>query len=216
MMATNRAAKQVQGEERVKRMHKASALLLIALLLGVSLAGCGTAVPSSAPAPTTAPGAAGPTTAQEFFEAGNGHAQAGEFEEAVAAYQAALELEPDHVSAMINLGVAYYNLQQLDQAIAEYQKALRVAPEDEAIHSNLAAAYVQQGKLEEALAAYTRALELEPTLSQAHFGLGVVYMQMGENEDAIEAFENFQKYDSGDDAMATTQAEEYLTQLRGQ
>ena len=200
----------------MKRMHKASALFLIAVLLGASLAGCGPTAPTTEPQPTAGATAVEPATAQEFFQAGNQHARVGEFEEAITAYQSALELEPDHVSAMTNLGVAYYNNGQLDEAVAEYQKALEVAPEDEAIHSNLAAAYVQQGKLEEALASYTRAVELEPTLSQAYFGLGVVYMQTERTEDAIQAFENFQKYDTGEDAMATTQAEQYLNQLRGQ
>ena len=174
-------------------MHKASALFLVALLLGATLAACGQAAPTSELQPTaepTAEPATEPDTAEEFFQAGNQHAQAGELEEAIAAYEAALELEPGYVSAMTNLGVAYYNIGQLDEAVAEYQKALQVAPDDEAIHSNLAAAYVQQGKLDEALAAYNRALELEPSLSQAYFGLGVIYMQMGQNEDAIAAFES--------------------------
>ncbi len=215
----------------MKRTHKATALFLIALFLGGLLAACGAAAPSDEPLPTAEPTSkrlltsepagesqptAEPTTAEGWFEAGNGHAQAGEFPEAIAAYQAALELKPDYVSAMTNLGVAYYNNGQLDEAVAEYQKALEVAPDDAAVHSNLAAAYVQQGKLEEALSAYTRAVELEPALSQAYFGLGVVYLQLAQNEDAIEAFENFQKYDSGDDVMATTQAEQYLDQLREQ
>ncbi|HSJ54516.1 MAG TPA: tetratricopeptide repeat protein [Anaerolineae bacterium] len=200
----------------MKRMHTASALFLMALLLGASLAGCGAAAPTSEPLPTAEATAAQPASAQEFFQVGNQHARVGEFEEAISAYQAALELEPDHVSAMTNLGVAYYNNGQLDEAVSEYLKALAVSPDDEAIHSNLAAAYVQQGKLEEALASYTRALEIEPTLSQAYFGLGVVYMQMEQTEDAIQAFENFQKYDNGEDSVATSQAEQYLNQLRGQ
>jgi Flp pilus assembly protein TadD len=198
-----------------------TALVLIALLLGALLAGCGSATPTGQP-PLTAEPASGslptavPTTAEEWFEAGNRHAQAGEFQEAIAAYQSALELRPDYVSAMSNLGVAYYNNGQLEEAVAVYQKALEIAPEDAAAHSNLAAAYVQLGQLQEALAAYTRAVELEPALSQAYFGLGVVYMQMGQTEDAIQAFESFQKHDTGEDAMATTQAEQYLDQLRGQ
>ena len=204
----------------MKRTYEATALFLIALLLGAALAGCAGA-PTDEPLPADEPTSellttAEPTTPEEFFEAGNRHAQAGEFQEAIAAYQAALELKPDYLSAMSNLGVAYYNNGLLDEAVAEYQKALEVAPEDAAVHSNLAAAYVQQGKLEEALEVYTRAVELEPALAQAYFGLGVVYMQMGQNEDAIQAFENFQKHDSGEDAMATTQAEQYLNQLREQ
>jgi tetratricopeptide (TPR) repeat protein len=200
----------------VNRMHKACALALMFLILGTSLGGCGVPAPTSEPQPTAEPVPEEPATAQEFFLVGNQHARMGEFEEAIAAYQAALELEPEHVSALTNLGVAYYNSQKLEEAVAAYQRALAVAPEDEAIHSNLAAAYVQQGMLEEGLASYKRALELEPTLSQAYFGLGVIYMQFGQVEDAIKAFESFQTYDSGDDLIATTQAQQYLDQLKGE
>jgi tetratricopeptide (TPR) repeat protein len=104
-----------------------------------------------------------------------------------------------------------------------YTKAIELAPNDADIHSNLAAAYVQKhqtsgapDQLDKALEEYQKAVELNPNLAQAFFGLGVVNAVLGQNDAAIEAFERFQELDTGQDPMATSNADEYLKKLRGQ
>lgn len=180
---------------------------------------CGQATPTAEPTQ-----AAGTLAAvSDHFEKGNEFSRAGDFAKAVEEYQKALDIEPEDVDTMTNLGVAFYNLGQLNEAVEQYLNAVELAPNDADIHSNLAAAYVQlhqlsgeSTELDQALAEYQKAIELNPNLSQAHFGLGVVYSLMGQNEAAIEALKEFQKLDSGEDPMATQYAEEYLRQLEGQ
>lgn len=179
------------------------------LLLALALAACG------ASEPTPAAPVGGDLTADEHFQRGNEYAQEGRFEEAIAEYQAVLAAQPDHVSAMANLGVAYYNDGQFEAAIAQYERALRIAPDEADIHSNLAANYVQVGELDAALQEYQKAVELQPDLSQAYFGLGVVCAELGEKAKAIEAFEEFRALDTGQDPVATDLAGQYLEQLRG-
>jgi Flp pilus assembly protein TadD len=182
---------------------------ILVLLLAWPLAACSAAEPTPEATATEA------STADEHFRRGNQHAQEGQFEDAIAEYQAALAAAPDHVSAMTNLGVAYYNTGQLEKAIAQYQAALDIAPNDADIHSNLAAAHVQVGDLDAALQEYQKAVELDPDLAQARFGLGVVYAELGEDAKAIEAFEQFQALDAGQDPMATDLARQYLEELKG-
>lgn len=192
----------------MKGIHKT--LLGMALLLTWALVGCGAESMST----------------EEHFKKGNEFAQAGEFDKAIAEYQAVLKADPNNVSALTNLGVVYYNAGDLDQAIAQYQKALQIAPNDADIHSNLAAAYVQKAQLgqgqpdqtlmDKALQEYQKAVELKPDLAEAHFGLGVIYVTLGENDKAIAAFEKFQQVDKGTDKIATEQAAQYLKQLKGQ
>lgn len=183
------------------------------------LTACGTGTSSQEPA---LPGES-LASAEEHFRKGNELSQAGDFAKAAEAYETALEFAPDDVDAMSNLGVAYYNLGELDRAIEQYTKAIERAPNDADIRSNLAAAYVQKhqtsgapDQLDKALAEYQKAVELNPSLAQAFFGLGVVHVLLGQNDAAIEAFERFQELDTGQDPMATSNAEEYLRQLRGQ
>jgi Flp pilus assembly protein TadD len=190
----------------VKTTQKAISLFFVSLLIMLSLSMCGKEEP-----------------AEEYFKRGNELSLSGEFEEAVAEYEQALEIEPENVDLMSNLGVAYYNLGQLDKAIDQYSRAIEIAPNDADIRSNLAAAYVQEyqtsGALDQlgrALQEYQKAVQLEPTLAQAFFGLGVVYALLSRNDDAIQAFEEFQRLDTGKDSQATSNAEEHLKLLRGQ
>jgi serine/threonine-protein kinase len=155
-------------------------------------------------------------TAEEHFRRGNELIQEGDLEAAAVEYQKALEMDPQYVDALTNLGVVYYNLEQLDAAAEQYSKAIEIAPNDADIRSNLAAAYVQMNQLDRALEEYLKAVELNPELAEAYFGLGVVYTQLGETDNGIEAFERFQELDTGRDPRASQQAEQWLEQLRGQ
>jgi Flp pilus assembly protein TadD len=175
-------------------------LVVCAVFASMFLAACGDTGPS----------------AEEHFQMGNEYAQTGEFEKARAEFEAVLEKDPDNVSAMSNLGVVYYQLGRLDDAIGQYTRALELEPEDADIRSNLAAAYVQKDQLDLALQQFQRAVELNPGLAEAYFGLGVVHLQLDNTEAAILAFESFQQHDSGRDPVASSQAVQYLEQLRGQ
>ena len=179
---------------------------LLAAVIILVLAACGG---------STEPTPEGPSV-EELFQKGNELAQAGEFDQAIVEYLALLELDPEHVSALTNLGVAYYSTGQLEEAIKQYESARELEPDDADIRSNLAAAYVQMGRLDDALEQYLKAIELKADLAEAHFGLGVVYLQLGQTQESIKAFEAFQSHDSGNDTIATEQAEQYLQQLRGQ
>jgi Flp pilus assembly protein TadD len=189
----------------MERIRKSGAIGLVVLFIALALAACGSETPT-AEAPSL----------EEHFDQGNEFAQAGDFEKAIAEYQAVLEMAPDNVSALANLGVAFYSTGKLDEAVTQYEKALELEPGDADIHSNLGAAYVQLGQLDQALGEYQKAVEINPDLAEAQFGLGVVYVQMGKPEEAIQAFETFQRLDSGKDQIATQQAEQYLQQLKGQ
>jgi len=190
----------------------------IVVVLILLLAGCGQTPTAQPPTPSEPS-----TTALEHFQQGNDLSRAGEFDKAAEQYEKALEIDPQYVDAMTNLGGAYYSLGQLDKAIEQYTKAIEIAPSDADIRSNLAAAHVQKhqsaGDPEElnlAVEQYEKAVELNPDLAEAHFGLGVIYALQGDNEQAIQAFERFLELDQGQDPMATSNAEEYLKQLRGQ
>jgi tetratricopeptide (TPR) repeat protein len=187
----------------MKRIRKAALLLLVGLLSSLALTACG-------------------QTAEGHFRKGNEFAEAVQFAEAAEEYEKALELEPDNVDVMSNLGVTYYRLGELDKAIEIYTKAIAIAPEDADIHSNLAAAYVQKqepgatDQLDMALEQYQTAIELAPDLAEAHYGAGAVYALLGRIEEAIQAFERFQELDTGTDPKATENAQAILEQLRGQ
>jgi Flp pilus assembly protein TadD len=123
--------------------------------------------------------------ADEVFLAGNAHATLGQLDEALAAYQETLKLNPNKGGAYTNIGVVYYQKGDLEEAIKQLKKALEVDPQDAETTYMLGAAYVQKQDLIEAEKAFNRALELNPDLAPAHTGLGNVYLLSKKFDQAV-------------------------------
>jgi O-antigen ligase len=95
--------------------------------------------------------------------------QAGQFEQALPAYQWAVDMDP------LNLEARYFlarNLQdlgpaKLGEAETAYQELARLAPDYVLIHANRARLYTAQKRLDLAEAAWRRQLQLDPYLLQA-------------------------------------------------
>ncbi|GGN06156.1 hypothetical protein GCM10007092_21310 [Thermus composti] len=85
----------------------------------------------------------------------------GRREAAEAHFQRALELDPEHHRALINLGTLHLERGELEAALEFYQKALRLAPEDPLLHENLAALYKRKGDLDKMVAHLKRATRLK-------------------------------------------------------
>lgn len=169
---------------------------------------------------------AGATSAEELFQRGNSFVQSGQLENAVIAYEAAIEQDDSYQSAYANLGVVYYQLGQLDEAAQQYERALELNPSDGDVAYNLGALRLQQAlssgsapdqaRLEEAIDQLQRALELSPDLAEPHFSLGVAYASLERPDEAIQAFERFLEQDSGQDPRASQEAQRYLDTLKAQ
>jgi superkiller protein 3 len=163
-------------------------------------------------------------TAEEQFKLGNTLYETGRLDEAIVAYQKAIELDPTYQAAYANLGVAYYQQQQFDLAAAQYEKALELKPDDGEVTYNLGVLYLQQALsegtgsslLNKAITQLQQAKDMSPHLAEPHFSLGVAYMASGQNQEAIQAFETYLSLASNQDARAKQEAEQYLQRLRGQ
>ena len=167
---------------------------------------------------------ANPDSAQAQFELGNAYVQAGQWDQALAAFQKAIELDPNFQGAYANLGVVYYQLEKLDLAASQYKKALELDPNDGDVAYYLGALYLQQALLNnnpanpdllnQAIAQLEHARELDPNLAEPYFSLGVAYNALNQPEEAIQAFETFLERDSGQDPRASQEAKRYLEALR--
>ena len=163
------------------------------------------------------------TSAEEFFQEGNSFAQSGQLQNAVTAYQKAIELDPEYQAVYANLGVVYYQLEQLDLAAQQYEKALELNPDDGEVTYNLGALNLQRALISgtdpdpelmtQAISLLERALELSPGLAEPYFSLGVAYIAQNNKEKAIESFQSFLEKDSGNDPRASQEAQRYLDTL---
>ncbi len=109
----------------------------------------------------------------------------GRFDEAIAQFQKALEIEPDDAGVHNNLGLVLARRGQVDQAIAHYQKALEVKPDDAEAHNNLGIVLAGRGQVDQAIAHYRKALEIKPDYAEAHNTLGAALTGQGRVAEAM-------------------------------
>lgn len=91
---------------------------------------------------------------------GNVYRDSGQYEEAIASYEKAIEFAPKEQNAYVNLAHVYqYTLNKSDLAIETYKKALKENPDNQDIKVLLANIYEQQGDKESAKALFEEVLE---------------------------------------------------------
>lgn len=81
-------------------------------------------------------------------------------DEAIEAYQKALQEDPNYADALHALAMAYAGRDRLDEAIEAGKKLIEVAPEDELAYTSLSIFYQRKGMIAEAehIAARARTL----------------------------------------------------------
>ncbi len=105
-------------------------------------------------------GCGGPSESEKRYNAGLDFQEQGRLVEAIAEYDEAIRLDPQHVDAFNDRGVAYNDLGRFQRAIQDYDEAIRLNPEIALAHANRAIAYTHLGKDAEADQDVDRAVEL--------------------------------------------------------
>ena len=109
---------------------------------------------------------------------------AGQPLEALAAFDAALALQPESQGVLNNRGMALKALLRHDEAVASYQKAIGLLPREAGFHRNLGNALAELGDWHGAEAAYRTALSHRPGLPNAVTGLCNALLALNRHADA--------------------------------
>ena len=126
---------------------------------------------------------------QSHYNLGLAYYQSGKIGKAIAAYQTAIQLEPNFADAYGGLGVIYWRTGDLDAAIRHCQKAIKIAPENIEFHQNLTQIYWQKGMYDRAAIGYRIILELNPSDENALHHLGIILLSKQEYDEAISCFQ---------------------------
>jgi tetratricopeptide (TPR) repeat protein len=89
-------------------------------------------------------------------------------DEAIAAYQRALQEDPNYVDALHALAMTYAHQEKLDEAIEVGRKLIEISPNDELAYTSLSIFYQQKGMIAEAehVAAQARTLGWKRQLNE--------------------------------------------------
>jgi len=105
--------------------------------------------------------------------------------EARAAYHHALDREPQHITAHINLGRLLHGDGNLAAAEIHYRAAIDAEGDNGLAWYNLGVLLEDAGRPDDALSAYESAVRHQPDLADAHYNLALLYEDAGMQRDAV-------------------------------
>ncbi len=142
------------------------------------------------------PGDAPAHGAGEFYEWGC-DLEPGAPDEAATAYRRALELDPSHAGAHLNLGRLLQERGNLAAAEDHYRRALESPGEAALAAFNLGTVLEDRGLRDGALQAYLEALASEPGMADAHFNAARLLEARGRKEEALRHLGAYRKLAKG-------------------
>src|ERR1039458_1896555 len=116
--------------------------------------------------------------------------------EALAAYHKALEFQPAHAAAHINLGTLYYNRQDFALAEKHYRAALEADTRYALAYFDLGNVLDETGRVQEGIRTYKMAVQLAPTYADAHYNLALAYEKVREPRKALKHWQAYIKLDT--------------------
>ncbi|MCZ2845868.1 MAG: tetratricopeptide repeat protein, partial [Candidatus Bathyarchaeota archaeon] len=133
-----------------------------------------------------------------YFKKGTKLSGEKKLEEAIQAFQKAVELKEDFFEAYVNLGAFLFLQQKDDEAEKALLKALELRPEESKpkeiladINFEKAKILIQKNKLDEALERLKQAYNFRADHAYVNFLLGYLYHEKEMREEAIKHFEAF-------------------------
>jgi tetratricopeptide (TPR) repeat protein len=127
-----------------------------------------------------------PQKARPYNNLGAALADEGHYDEALAHYHKALEINPYYPNAYANLGFILAKQGKVEEGITQLFKALQIKPNDYETLSNLGVALLMQNRYAEAAKYLSKALEINPHFAKAHNNLGVVLRRQNRFQESMD------------------------------
>jgi len=112
----------------------------------------------------------------------------GRKEEAVTAYQKAIDINPFYWLNYNVLGDTFLQIGDFDKAGAAFRKVTELEPDNPAGHENLGVMYFMQGKYEECIPSFQKAIQLQPFYG-TYSNLGTAFFYLKRYAESVPMFE---------------------------
>lgn len=130
-----------------------------------------------------------PGVAERWFRLAEARRRAGRLEAATTALRRYLELRPEDINAITNLGTLQFQLGDLALAVLSFESVLRRAPDHPECHNNLGNALMALDRHAEAREHYAAAIRARPDFGDAWLNLGDAFLLDGMVADAVGALQ---------------------------
>ncbi|HLA09985.1 MAG TPA: tetratricopeptide repeat-containing serine protease family protein [Pyrinomonadaceae bacterium] len=117
--------------------------------------------------------------AETLYRSGLDSLWLGNYDNAVGYFENAVNRNPRHADAWVQVGYCKVKQGKNREAIDAYQQALQLQPESADIYNKLGDAYYYDGKLAAAIEAYNEAARLEPSNAEVYYNLALAYYESG-------------------------------------
>lgn len=122
-----------------------------------------------------------PANASGYLKRGKAYYENGNYDQAIADYTKAIEINPNDADYYKIRGDAYGGKKEdLGRALSDYTKAIELAPQRSGLFVRRGVVYAAKKDYGRAIADFTKGIELEPRDDEAYLRRALVY---GENED---------------------------------
>jgi len=129
-----------------------------------------------------------PTESSSFLFLGHVYVARGDLAMAAQEYEKALELDPQNLKALENLG-NYYSAINTRKALEYYSRYLVIEPDDAEIYFQMGFLYQKDGDLPKTIASFQKSIELDPHQVASHLALAELYELQKSTADAIDQYQ---------------------------
>jgi tetratricopeptide (TPR) repeat protein len=122
---------------------------------------------------------------ENYIQLGNGQFSENRYEEALASYNKAIELQPSGFAAWISHGNALAELSRYEEAFISYDKAIELNPNNYVVWLNYGNLLNRVNRYEESLIPYAKSIELKPDSYQVWRARAFSLLKLKRHEEAL-------------------------------
>jgi len=123
------------------------------------------------------------------FALGAAYEQQKDMKKAIAAYQRAVDMEPENLDAMHSLAQALLADNQLDEALKQFQLLLDADPEDTSTLNRISEIERRQGKYAEALVTIRKSRAKDPSNLESGYNEALLLDVLGRYDEAVAVYQ---------------------------
>jgi len=130
-----------------------------------------------------------------------------QYDEAIAAFSARVDLVPNDAAAHRELGEMYFRQSRHEEALAEFTASLLLDGSTADTHVTIGQVHLREGRFQEAVAAARRAVGLDGSNKEARYLLATALIRLGQDEEGKRELETYQRLQTESTAARVRQIE---------